>query len=216
MFNLFNNIICVEWERILLKVIITVIATFLISAGSAFADDCRDRFIKLLTVGNDEGPVKIHVTQEIKGAPASKNVFYQVTTGHWMTEMVEPATQDWVLTYDNTMYTSSDKGESWKKIRTLDSENNEEVARKNLTENSATTRNAVCGQEEVDGVLHDTVEADYDTLQNFKTENHFKYWVHPETGWITKATYLVKGQGFESFTTQLPTPAPGLELPTPE
>ncbi|MGI9352916.1 MAG: hypothetical protein ACR2O3_15240 [Rhizobiaceae bacterium] len=198
-----------------MRIVFATMVAVLFSGKFVLANECHDRFVDLLINGNEKGPVTIQVTQEVKGAPVSKSVFYQAVTGHWMTEMVEPENQDWVLTYNDTMYTSSDKGKSWNKIRTLDSANNEEVSRKNLVENSATARNAVCGQEEIDGIQHETVEADYDTLQNFRTENHFKYWINPETGWITKATYLVKGQGFESFTTQFPVPAPDLELPMP-
>ncbi len=62
----------------------------------------------------------------------------------------------------------------------------------------------------IDGVMYEVIEADFDTLQNFKTENHFKYWVNPETRWIFKATYKMKGSGFESFTTQFPEAVPDL------
>jgi hypothetical protein len=64
--------------------------------------------------------------------------------------------------------------------------------------------------------MHDIVEADYDTPQNFKSENHHKYWVNRKSGFISKATYNIKGKGFESFTTQTSQKAPGLTLPTPK
>lgn len=193
------------------------VAAILISASSisALAESCHEKFVRLMVDGNGAEPAKIHVTQEIKGGATSINYFYQAGDGHWMTEMIEPANQDWVLTYDNTMFTSSDKGTSWKKLRTLDG-GQPDAARKNREENATTTKNAACGAEDLNGVAHETVEADFETLQNFKTENHYKYWVNRETGKITKATYQMKGSGFESFTTQLIEPAPGLELPTPK
>lgn len=193
-----------------------VIAAALLASATAFpasAETCREHFVRLLVEGNGDGAVKIHVTQEIKGAPASQNWFYQQQPGHWMTEVIEPAGQPWVLTHDDVMYTSSDKGESWSKIRDLDSD--PDAARAQIEENAQTARNEVCGNEELDGVAYDTVEADYDSLQGFKSENHHKYWVHPETGFIARAFYHLKSENFESMTTQLIEAAPDLDLPTP-
>jgi len=192
-----------------------IAAALLVSAGAlpASAETCRDRFARLLIEGNGDGAVKIHVTQEIKGAPASQNCFYQQAPGHWMTEMIEPAGQPWVLAHNDVMYTSADKGENWSRLRDLDSD--PDAARAQLEENAQTARNEVCGNEELDGVAYDTVEADYVSLQGFKSENHHKYWVHPETGFIAKAVYHLKSESFESTTTQLIEAAPDLELPTP-
>ena len=193
-----------------------VIVAALLASAAAFpasAETCREQFIRLLVEGNGDGAVKIHVTQEIKGAPASQNWFYQQMPGHWMTEMIEPAGQPWVLTHNDIMYTSSDNGESWTKLRALDSD--PDAARAQMEENAQTARNEICGNEELDGVAYDTVEADYDSLQGFKSENHHKYWVHPGTGFIAKAVYNLKAANFESTTTQLIEVAPDLDLPTP-
>ena len=196
----------------------TVFATLFLVASFDYgmAESCHDTFVRLLLDGNGDDPVKIHVMQKIKGAPTMTNYFYQAEPGHWQTEVIDPAGQDWVLTWNNTMYTSSDKGKSWKKLRTVDSENDRKLARKNMQENARTVENAVCGEEALGGVMHDTVEADFETLQNFKTENHHKYWLAKENGYIAKAVYQVKGKGFESVTTQQLEPAPDLTLPTPE
>ena len=83
-------------------------------------------------------------------------------------------------------------------------------------ENAQTARNAICGEEDLDGTVRLVVEADYDTVSGFKTENHFKYWLDRETGFVVKSTYAMKGEGFESFTTQLVEKAPDLTLPDPE
>ncbi len=195
---------------------LAAIAILFVSALPAQAETCHEKFVRLMVGGNGDTPVKIHVIQNSKGAEPSKNDFFQQTTGHWMTVMIEPADQPWVLTYKNTMFTSADEGKSWTKIRTLDSEQNDENARKDRQENAKTVRDAACGEEALDGVAHDTVEADFNTLQNYKTENHYKYWVNRETGWISKATYQTKGEGFEGTSTQLIESAPDLALPTPE
>lgn len=197
------------------RIVITGILA-IASIQPALAESCQETFVRLLTEGNGDGPVTIHATQEMKGAAASENYFYQAAPGHWMTEMIDPDTQPWVLAYDNVMYTSSDKGQSWDKLRDFDSSGNQDSAKADLKTNAATARNASCRKEDLDGITHDVVEADFDTLQNFKTENHFTYWVNPETGFIAKAVYAMKGEGFESVTTQLIESTPDLELPTPD
>ena len=176
----------------------------------ASADPCLDRFVALLLGGNDSGPVKIHVTQEIKGGATSTNWSYFVAPDNWMTEMIEPSGQPLVLAHKNVLYTSADAGKTWTKVRELD---DPALARPALIEDSKTARNAVCGEEDLDGIVREVVEADYDSLGSFKTENHFKYWIDRETGFVVKSTYAMKGEGFESFTTQLPEKAPDLTLP---
>lgn len=186
-----------------------------VAALPAAAETCEETFVRLLVGGNSVGPVKIHVTQQIAGAPASTNWSYQVTPDHWMTEVIEPAGQPWVLAYADVMYTSADKGETWTKLRDIDSAGNADGAKAAMAENAATTRNAVCGEEELDGVTLQTVAADFDMLQNFRTENHHTYWVDPD-GFIVKAVYEMKASNFQSVTTQLIERAPDLSLPTPQ
>ncbi len=199
-----------------MRAAVAAIAILLVSVHPGLSETCHEKFVRLMVGGNSDQPVKIHVTQAQKGAKPSTNNFFQQSPGHWMTQMIEPANQPWVLTHNNTMFTSADEGKSWQKIRTLDSEHNDENARNDRRKNAETVRNAVCGEEALDGVAHETVEADFNTLQSYKTENHYKYWVNRETGWISKATYRTKGEGYEGVSTQLIVAAPELSLPTPE
>ncbi|MEG6507482.1 hypothetical protein V6C03_00685 [Methyloligella sp. 2.7D] len=187
----------------------------LVSVTPSAAEDCRETFIRLLTDQSDKGPVKVHVTQAIKGGPSTTNYNYQLGPGHWMTEMIEPAAGQWTLVYDNVMYSSTDKGKSWTEVRTLDSGQRAEDGQKHLEEAAATAANEACRDEEFDGVMHQVVEADYDYPQ-FGTKHHQVYWVNPETGWITKSVTTTVQSGFESTTTQLIEAAPDLELPMPE
>ncbi len=195
---------------------LAALAILLATTYPALAETCHEKFVRLMVGGNGDKPVKIRVTQESKGAKPSENDFFQQKTGHWMTVMIEPAGQPWVLTYNNIMFTSADEGKSWQKIRTFDSEQNDESARNDRRENAKTVRNAVCGEEMLDGVAHDTVEADFNVVQTYKSENRYKYWVNRETAWISKATYRTKGEGYEGFSTQIIVSAPDLSLPTPE
>lgn len=196
----------------------TVFAACLLLASvtNAHAETCREKFIRLLTgATSHEEPVKIHVTQEIKGGPASVNYNYQASAGHWMSEMVTPAGGLWTLVYNDVMYTSADKGKTWKKLRALDSQKNNEGASKMLRNAADTVENASCATEDLNGVPHETVEADYAYVAH-KTEHHDKHWINPQTGKITKSTRITRNANFESKTTQLIEPAPGLQLPTPE
>ncbi|WP_319533149.1 hypothetical protein [uncultured Cohaesibacter sp.] len=187
-----------------------------LSVVDARAEDCADRFKALLVSGNgDEGSVKIDVTQEIVGGMTSRNYSYQVAPDHWMTEMIEPAGQ-WTLAYDNVMYSSIDEGKSWSKVREMDSDANAEASKKAMRESAETTTNAACGEEEFEGIAYQTVEADFVAKLGMEMQNHHKYWVHPETGFIRKAFYHMKAAQFESKTTQLIEKAPDLQLPTPK
>ncbi|MEO1160327.1 MAG: hypothetical protein AAFW74_07690 [Pseudomonadota bacterium] len=188
----------------------------LATAQPGLADPCKEKFAQLMIHGNGGQPAIIHITSEPKGGQVSKNDFFFKATGHWMTVMTDPANQPITLAYENKMYTSSDDGKSWKKVRHMDSEKNRLENLKNQEANAKTIKNAACGEEMLDGVIHDTVEADFDTVQQHKSSNHYKYWVNRKTGWISKATYDSKSSGYESFTTQLLKMAPDLKLPMPE
>lgn len=199
-----------------MRLFFTASALLLASAQPGLANSCQDKFAQLLIHGNGDQPSIIRITSEPKGGKVSKNDFFFKTTGHWMTVMTEPANQPITLAYKNKMYTSADEGKSWKKVREMDSEQNRLNNIKNQEANAKTIKNAVCGEEMLDGVMHDTVEADFDTVQQYKSSNHYKYWVSRETGRITKATYDSKSSNYESFTTQLIEEAPDLTLPMPE
>ena len=183
--------------------------------SGALADECRDRFIELVTEKRNKGAVTINIEQWGKGALTSKNNFYYIGTGQWMTEMLEPENMAWTLVTNSIMYTSADKGKSWKKIRKMDSAGNEDTTVNVLKQSAQTTTGATCGKEALDGVMHDTVEAQYKSKAvNGLVKN--KYWVNAETDWITKLYREVNINGSESFTTQIMTSTPDLKLPEPE
>lgn len=200
----------------MMRLAFAALALLLASTQPGLADPCKEKFAQLLIHGNGDQPAIIRITSEPKGGQVSKNDFFFKTTGHWMTVMTEPANQPRTLAYNNKMYTSSDGGKTWKKVREMNSEQNRLNNIKNQEANAKTVKNAVCGEEMLDGVLHDTVEADFDTVQQYKSSNHYKYWVNRDTGRITKSTYDTKTSNYESFTTQLIEAAPDLTLPTPE
>ena len=191
--------------------VILAAAALLASTQFSVAETCQEKFVRLLVDGNANVPTKIDIVTEPKNGAVTKNEFFYQKTGHWMTVMTEPV-QPITLAYNNTMYTSSDKGKTWKKIRSMDSEKNEKIGRENRVENAKTVKNAVCGEEELDGVMHDTVEAEFTNMQFNKSQNRYKYWINRETEWITKVVYHSQ----YSVTTQVISPDPDMALPTPK
>lgn len=180
----------------------------------AAAETCREKFVRLFTDRKQE-PVKIHVTQEMKGGMTTKNFNYQNGRGDWMTEMIEPKTLPWTLVSNNVMYTSADQGKTWVKVRTLDSAQDPEAAKASLREAAATAKNVACGTDQLNGIPHETVEADY-VYPKYKTQHHDKFWVNTKTGRIGKSTTWTKQGAFESTVIQIIEPAPDLKLPTPK
>ncbi len=195
---------------------LSVLVLFALTTGSpAWAETCQEKFMRILVERNELGPVKIHVTQKIKGGMASKNWNYQDGAGNWMSEGIEPANLPWTLVQGDTMYSSTDKGKSWKKVRTLDAAHDPTATEKLLRERAKTTRQAQCSTEDLNGVPHEVVQATYDMLGQFNAEVSDKYWVHPETGYIPQLETVMKTKTFESYTLQRVEPTPDLQLPKP-
>ncbi len=199
-----------------MRIALVCVGILAAAVQSANAETCEETFARLYLGGNGEKPVKIHVTQEIKCNKPSINEFYYAKLGHWMTKMIDPANQGWSLGYNNALFTSADKGKTWKRVSAMDSQKNKETQDKNKRDNAKTVKNASCAEEDLGGVAHQTVEADFKSLHGSKSDNRFKYWVNKDAGQITKATYHIKQTGFESFTTQLIEPAGDLKLPEPK
>jgi len=115
--------------------------------------------------------------------------------------MVDPANSQWSMGLNNVLYSSADKGETWTKVRDMGDQS--EAHQKSLDERAATVENAVCAEEELDGAMHQTVEADYKMLGSFNADIHDKFWVNPETGYVPKLETTMKSAAFESFVVQL-------------
>lgn len=191
-------------------------AAIILLAGtlSALAENCEEKFIHLMTERTTKEPTKIFVTQEIKGGAKTVNWNYQDGKGNWMTEMVEPANAQWSMGLNNVLYSSADKGKTWTKVR--DMENQNDAHQKSLNERAATVENAVCGKAKIDGVVYETVEADYKMLGSFKADIHDKFRVNPANGYVSRLETTMKSSNFESFIVQLPEPAPDLVFPKPK
>jgi hypothetical protein len=186
-----------------------------VSAPAALADPCVDRFTELYLPLDQGMPTKTIATTEFKGSPPSTNEFLYLTEDHYMTVPTTPA-GPWVLGYDNVLYQSGDEGQTWQKVRDMDTGGNADKAIADKKANAATIRNASCGEEEIGGEAVEVVAADITVSQGMVTENRYTYFVRKSDGFIVKAVYDTKAPNFEMVTTQVIEPAPGLTLPVPE
>jgi hypothetical protein len=193
-------------------------AAFLLLAStqSGLADDCADRIAQFVIGSVDSVPAEGHIISEIKGQPKTENDFVTVSWKHYLYKPTVPAGGPWLLTYDGTTYQSADEGESWKKLYSFNLEDTRAASIKTVTEQASTIRNAACGEEALDGVVHDVLEADMTNLAPQTFEIHSKYWINRDTGFVAKAATLVKSDSFESSTIQTWRLADGLTLPIPE
>lgn len=184
--------------------------------NQAWADACLERFKTLLEGNSPDTPVKIHITQEVSGAPATKNWFYGDGQGNWMTEMIEPETMQWTLFRSDSMYSSTDKGSTWSFVREMNSDGSKKAAEEMLEKHRASATNTICGSEEVDGTTYETVSGEYTSaaLQGAAVEQ--KYWVEPATDWIARSYTNSRTSAFEMKVTQVLEVQSSVDLPNPE
>lgn len=195
--------------------LVAMIVFIVLAAQPAIAETCREKFVRLTKVGNGEVPARLKITTEMKKGGITKNEFWFVSSDHYMT-IVPGAKPQWVLGYNNTLFFSTNQGKSWKKLRSMSTKKNKENTRRDQAENAKTVKNEVCGKEEIDGVMYDTVEADIRILQNVNTDYRNKYWIDPKTNLAVKAVYNSKSKKFGSITTQIIERDPDLKLPMPK
>ena len=186
------------------------------SSMPAFADDCRDRVVKLVIDSMTVKPSKGRLISEIKGGQSTENTFEMTAWNHTLFKSVKPAKAPWTLTYKGAMYQSSDKGKSWRKVHSFDAEKQRATQVKNVTAQAKSARNAVCGEEKYGDVMHDVLEADMTFPGPNSFDIHNKYWVDRKSGFVAKAVSRMKSKNFENVTTQTWVPAEGLSLPIPK
>ena len=191
-------------------------ATLLCLPIPALADDCRDRVVKLVIDSMTVKPSQGHLTSEIKGGQSTENTFEIAAWDHMLFKSIKPANAPWTLTYKGAMYQSSDAGKSWRKVHSFDAKEQRAIQVKNVTAQANSARNAVCGEEALNGVMHDVLEADMTYPKPRSFDIHSKYWVNRNTGFVSKAVSRMSSKNFESVTTQTWMPAEGLVLPLPK
>lgn len=177
------------------------LAALLAAAPPARADTCRDAFIKAWTASKPTVPVKIHVTQKVGNQKPTTNYNFTDPAGNWLTQMIDPPNAPWSMVRGKMMYVSTDQGKSWKKVRETDDAQSPEARRKYIEDAMTTVQGAVCGTEDLGGVRHATVAADYAPQAGFAVRE--KFWLHPDTGRVSKSTSKNTFAGVQSETIQV-------------
>jgi hypothetical protein len=188
----------------------------IVSGLPVLADECRERVARLVVGSMNVKPSKGHMIYEVKGSDKTESEFVMAAWDHTLYRSIVPADPNLTLTYKGTMFQSSDEGKTWKKLYSYDSESSRAEQVKTVEAQIGSIKNAICGEEEFEGVMHNTLEADMSNPDPYPFEMHNKYWVSRETGFVAKATSLVKQKDSESMTTQTWVQDDGITLPIPE
>lgn len=181
----------------------------------ASAGECRDRFMEITSDTTPKGPVKMSVTSNFNDTFIMKSNYFEFELDHWMNEGLEPKGMPFTLAYNHAMYNSYDKGKTWKKVDGLDAEKARRESVILLVDELKSTNNAVCGEEEIDGVIYDWVEADYSSLQFENTKYYKKYWIERKTGWLAKIRNKIITKNDTNLVIRIIEKAPDLTLPKP-
>lgn len=197
--------------------LITATTIVLICSNTVvLANECREKFITIAADATPKGPLKMVVTSFLNGKKTMKSNFFQLHVDHWLNEGLSPKGMPSTLAYQHSMYNSFDNGKSWKKVGDLDAEKGRREGLKQLMEDVKTTSNATCGEEVIEGVSYNWVEADYNSLKDEKTKYHNKYWTIAKTNWLAKTSSQIINPNYKTLVIQTIEKAPNLSLPTPK
>jgi hypothetical protein len=195
--------------------LVTGLALLAFSAQSARADACRDAFMKVKTISKPAMASKSRIISLTQGQQPNTTHHFSNGAGDWMTQGVNQPNTPWSLEVGKVLYSSSDRGKTWKKERDMnDAGHDPEAVRKQVADASAAATNLICGSEEMDGLRHETFEADIAFPQMNMTTRE-KLWLHPETGRVVKAHTIMRTGGMEITTTQFIEYLSELTLPKP-
>jgi len=198
-----------------IRITSAVLATT-ISAMSAHAETCMERFVKAATEGNGDGEYRQIVTQKIEGSPAATvNEFIMNSHRHWVSKSITPKAGGWTLLHGGVMYSSTDQGTSWNEITKFD-EQAAEVARAQQKSDVEGAAQVECGTETVDGKVLDRVHGQYEVTVGFKTTQVHTYWIEPESGLIVRSEYDTISPAFKSKVSQKMIPFADAVVPLPE
>ena len=195
-----------------MKTIFHGLVIALVSMTPAWAETCEESFDRLLRGSQEtETPTRNRSVTEMKNGMRMVSEHLRVAEDHYMTAMREPP-GPWSMVYGDTMYTSMDEGKTWTVLRKIE----DAGAQDHLDALAQTVTNAACSESELDGVIYDTVEADYRMDGDSPTDIHNKFWVSRADGFIPKSETAMKNAAFETFVTQSIERVPDLTLPVPE
>lgn len=183
----------------------------------AAAETCGEKLSRLMIEWLEpRAPATALMRVETKDQGTTVTRFLHLDADRYMVEAVEPADAPWYLTIEGTTWQSADGGANWTKAYSFNAEETRARNAESVRKQAASVENAVCGTEEIDGVMHDTIEADMSNPPPAAFQIHATYWINQETGFVTRTQSRMTMDAFESTTTQEWTPAPDLVLPSPQ
>jgi hypothetical protein len=186
------------------------------ASGPAIGDDCKARFVKVMTDRSQAGASRSHFTTVTSGQKPMVSINHKAANGDWMTEMVEPAGIPWSLGVGTVLYASTDKGRSWTKVRDMtDPGHDPEAVRRDVADAVAAATNVVCGTEELGGARHEKLEADVAYPKMGMTVRQ-ALWVHADTRRVMKSWQRLRMGGTETEITETLEHLPELMLPRPQ
>ncbi len=167
--------------------VVTLLLAAATTNGPAKADPCIASFVKVMTDQSPKGAIRSRSTTTLPGQKPMISINHQSANGDWMTEVVEPAGMPWSLTIGKVMYSSSDKGKTWRKVRELnDAGHDPSTVQKEQREAADTAANVVCGFEAVDQKRLEKIEGDV-SYPKMNMTARLAYWIEPETRRVVRS-----------------------------
>ncbi len=190
-------------------------AILMLTGQSATADPCRVAFMKVKTDIKPASATRSRIVSLTNGKNPSTAMHLNNGSGDWMSYPTDPPNGPWSLQVGKVLYVSSDQGKTWTKARDMnDPGHDPDVVRKEVADAAAAAENLTCGTDEMDGLRHETFEADVNyPKMNMKARE--KLWLHPETRRVVKSRIIMRMSGMEVETTQFTEYLPELGLPKP-
>ena len=203
-------------DGIYMKKTFPVLALFFGITQPAFAETCRDHFIRIFAPDEkSQRSFRTYNTATINGKNEQKFNVFSIGKDHILSQALVPVAP-WSLVYNKQMFISNDKGNSWTKIRDLPENEINETTIATKTAALAKIGNEICATEIHDGKETVTIQADLDTTPDAPFKTTVKFWIEKDTDNIVKSTTNTIMPGTNHLVTQIFESAPDLVLPTPE
>jgi len=166
-------------------------AVFLLFAASvsafhsrASADDCLQRFQKLVTQPDWDLPIRTRFSSQTGDGPIYRAETISNAWDHQLTIPEGDLPQS--LNYKGGLFMSNDKGKTWQKINGFDPEKSKQDAAIGMQKNAESASNVTCRQETLNGVSVDVLEGDLENIWPAKSNAHHVMYVEDTGGFVVR------------------------------
>jgi hypothetical protein len=180
----------------------------------AHAEACRERFVRYLVGTPDGPPGQARIVIQM-GPTSFENEFLFLSQDHNLYRPIRPAGQPWILVHDGARHQSTDQGRTWSRLQSFDRLEARAQAVAAVRAQAETAKDVRCGEEQLDGVMHDTFEATLAVPGGDGAESRNRYWVARGTAAATRTISTSSMDGMTMVTTQDWKPSSQLTLPKP-